>query len=186
MKLLHAIRCLFHLFLLPRSQLVLENLALRQQLAVLSRQWPRPALRRRDRLFWVCLTKLYSGWRSALVVVQPDTVIRWHRQGFRRWQRWKSWTKRAGRPPLPKEVRTLIGRMSRDNPTRGAPASRPNCVFWAMRSPMRGQPNTCRDDGTQIALIGWATAEKGISDRGQVNVAHFAILNRVFEQVQFS
>jgi len=121
MKLLRAIRCLFRLLLLPRSQLVLENLALRQQLAVLSRQRPRPPLRRRDRLFWVGLSKLYSGWRSALVLVQPDTVVRWHRQGFRLWWRWKSRTTRAGRPPLDKEVRDLIRRMGRDNPTWGAP-----------------------------------------------------------------
>ncbi|HEY7310280.1 MAG TPA: integrase core domain-containing protein [Gemmataceae bacterium] len=121
MKLLHAIRCLLRLLLLPRSQLVLENLALRQQLAVLCRQRPRPPLRRRDRLFWVGLSKLYSGWRSALLLVQPDTVVRWHRQGFRLWWRWKSRTTRVGRPPLDKEVRDLIGRMARENPTWGAP-----------------------------------------------------------------
>lgn len=121
MKLLHVLRCLLRLFLLTHNQLILENLALRQQLAILSRQLPGPPLCRRDRLFWVCLSKLYSGWRSALVLVQPDTVVRWHRQGFRLWWRWKSQTKRAGRPPLDREVRALIQRMSRENPTWGAP-----------------------------------------------------------------
>jgi hypothetical protein len=71
------------LFAPPPSQLVLENLALRQQLAVLSRHRPRPALHRRDRLFWVFLSRIYSDGRSALIVVQPDSVVRWHRQGFR-------------------------------------------------------------------------------------------------------
>jgi len=107
--------------MLPRSQLVLENLALRQQLVVLSRQRPRPSLRRRDRFFWVCLSKLYSGWRSALVVVQPETVVRWHQQGFRLWWRWKSRVKRVGRPRLAKEVRALLQRMARENATWGAP-----------------------------------------------------------------
>jgi putative transposase len=120
MKLRHVLRCFLHLLLLPRSQLILENLALRQQLAVLNRQRPRPPLRRRDRLFWVCLSKLWSGWRSALVVVQPDTVIRWHRQGFRLWWRWKSRSKRVGRPPLDKDIRTLIVRMAQENPLWGA------------------------------------------------------------------
>jgi putative transposase len=121
MKLLAAFRWLLRILVVSRSQLVLENLALRQQLAVLSRQRPRSALRRWDRLFWVCLSKLWSGWRSALVLVQPQTVIHWHRQGFRLWWRWKSRNKRVGRPPLDEDIRVLIGQMARDNPTWGAP-----------------------------------------------------------------
>ena len=121
MGLIRGAWCVLHLMMLPRSQLVLENLALRQQLVVLSRQRPRPSLRRRDRFFWVCLSKLYSGWRSALVVVQPETVVRWHQQGFRLWWRWKSRVKRVGRPRLAKEVRALIQRMARENATWGAP-----------------------------------------------------------------
>ena len=62
---------------------VLENLALRQQLAVLMRTAKRPPLRSTDRLFWVLLAKGWRNWRSALVVVQPDTVVRWHRQWLR-------------------------------------------------------------------------------------------------------
>jgi transposase InsO family protein len=121
MGLIRGIWCVLRLLLLSRSQLVLDNLALRQQLAVLSRQRPRPNLRRRDRLFWIGLSWLYSGWRSTLVVVQPQTVIRWHQQGFRWWWRWKSRAKRRGRPPLDKDIQTLIRRMARDNPTWGAP-----------------------------------------------------------------
>jgi putative transposase len=121
MGLLRRVWCVLRLLLLPRSQLVLENLALRQQRAVLTRQRPRPNLRRRDRLFWVGLSWLYSGWRSSLVVVQPETVIRWHQQGFCLWWRWKSRAKRVGRPPLAKEIQVLIQRRSRDNPTWGSP-----------------------------------------------------------------
>ena len=66
----------------PRD-LALENLALRQQLTVYKRLHPRPQLRRRDRLFWIWLSKLWGGWRQALVIVKPDTVISWHRHGFK-------------------------------------------------------------------------------------------------------
>jgi putative transposase len=121
MGLIRGVWCVLRLLLLPRSQLVLENLALRQQLAVLSRQRPRPPLRRRDRLFWIGLSKCWSGWRSALVVVQPETVVRWHQQGFRLWWRWKSRAKRVGRPALAKEIQALIPRMARENLTWGAP-----------------------------------------------------------------
>jgi putative transposase len=121
MGLIRGAWCVLHLMLLARSQLVLDNLALRQQLVVLSRQRPRPSLRRRDRFFWVCLSKLYSGWRSALLLVQPETVVRWHQQGLRLWWRWKSRVKRVGRPRLAKEVRALIQRMGRENATWGGP-----------------------------------------------------------------
>ena len=69
---------------------VLENLALRQQLATLTRARQRPQLRARDRLFWVALARAWRGWRTALVVVHPDTVVRWHRQWLRR-----RWTQRS-------------------------------------------------------------------------------------------
>jgi len=121
MKLLSVIGCILRLLVLSRSQLMLENLALRQQLAVLNRQRPRPTLRRGDRLFWVYLSKLWLGWRAALVLVRPDTVIRWHQRGFRLWWHWKSRTKRVGRPLLDKGIRALIQQMARDNSTWGAP-----------------------------------------------------------------
>ena len=68
----------------------LENLALHQQLAMLKRPVPRPSLRHCDRLFWVLLTHAWRDWRSALIVVRPDTVVRWHRQWLRR-----RWTRRS-------------------------------------------------------------------------------------------
>lgn len=105
----------------PKCRLAAENLALRQQLAVYNQSIKRPRLRPRDRVFWVWLSKYWSEWSSALVIVKPDTVIRWHRQGFRLYWRWKSRTRRLGRPRIEQEVRDLIRRMSRENPTWGAP-----------------------------------------------------------------
>jgi putative transposase len=79
--------------------LVCENLALRHQLAVLRRTAPRPRLRRSDRLFWVLLSRLWSGWTDAVSVVQPATVIRWQRSGFKLFWTSKSHRNRPGRPP---------------------------------------------------------------------------------------
>jgi transposase InsO family protein len=107
--------------LLSRAALAAENLALRQQLASLERTAQRPRLRRRDRVFWVWLSKLWADWRSVLVIVQPETVIRWHREGFRLYWRWKSRNKTPGRPKIDREIRDLIRRMSRENSTWGAP-----------------------------------------------------------------
>lgn len=118
--------CRAVLFLVPaclvsRFSLAAENLALRQQLAVYQRKIKRPKLRKRDRLFWVCLSRLWSGWRSPLVLVQPATVVKWHRAGFRLYWRWKSRSKKIGRPKVEPAIRDLIRRMSRENPTWGAP-----------------------------------------------------------------
>jgi putative transposase len=97
----------------------LENVVLRHQLAVLRRAVGRPRVRRRDRIFWVGLSRLWAGWRSSLVILQPATVLAWHRQGFRLYWRWKSRSHTIGRPPLDRELRTLIRRMVRENPTWG-------------------------------------------------------------------
>jgi transposase InsO family protein len=107
--------------LVPRSTLAIENLALRQQLAVYKQSVKRPKLRPRDRIFWVWLSRLWSNWRSALAMVQPDTVIGWHRQGFKLYWRWKSRSGKSGRPPISRDIRELIRRMSRENPGWGAP-----------------------------------------------------------------
>jgi hypothetical protein len=107
--------------LVPRLSLVTENLALRQQLLVLHRSSKRPRLRHRDRLFWIALSKLWRDWRSILVIVKPETVVKWHRQGFKCCWRWKSRSGRVGRPRIDQEVRVLIRRMSRENPTWGVP-----------------------------------------------------------------
>ena len=107
-------------FLLGRASAATEILALRQQLAVLGRQSKRPRLQDRDRLFWIALKRFWPGWRNALLIVQPDTVVRWHRAGFRYYWRWKSRPK-GGRQPIDRELRALIRRICRENPTWGAP-----------------------------------------------------------------
>src|SRR3989442_13002968 len=83
-----------------RTDLVLENLALRQQLALLRRRSKRPQFALLDRLLWVWLSNQWAGWRDALHVVRPETVIRWHRQGFRAFWTWKSRRGRTGGPPI--------------------------------------------------------------------------------------
>ena len=105
-----------------RATLQLENLALRHQLGVLRRSVKRPKLTSADRLLWIWLCEVWSDWRSALVIVKPETVIAWHRKGFRLFWTWKV-RARPTRPTsrCPKEVRELIRKMSRENPLWGAP-----------------------------------------------------------------
>ncbi len=104
-----------------KSNLAAENLALRQQLAVMSQSIKRPKLRLRDRVFWTWLMRIWPHWRSALLIVKPETVVRWHRQGFRLYWRRKSQATSPGRPIVEREIRALIRRMSKENPTWGAP-----------------------------------------------------------------
>ena len=106
--------------LTSQRDLALENIALRQQLMVLQRQTGKVQLRDRDRLFWVWLRRLWPGWRRALVLVQPATVVGWHRKGFRAYWRWKS-RARGGRPRIDPSVWKLIRHMWSSNPTWGAP-----------------------------------------------------------------
>src|ERR1035437_735694 len=109
-------------FFRVRRSLLLENLALRQQLAVLKRRRRRPCLSPFDKLFWVVVHRFWSGWEQALIGVTPVTVIRWHRADFRLY--WKLISKvrtRVGRKPTPKGVRELIFRMVVENPAWGAP-----------------------------------------------------------------
>ncbi len=107
-------------FVLGRASSATEILALRQQLAVLGRQSKRPQLQDRDRVFWILLKRFWPSWRNALLIVQPATVVRWHRAGFRYYWRWKSRPK-GGRQPIDQELRSLIRRLCRENPTWGAP-----------------------------------------------------------------
>lgn len=104
-----------------RGDLVLENLALRQQLALLHQRAKRPRFGRFDRLFWVHLSRRWSRWRDVLHAVRPETVIRWHRRGFRAFWTWKSRHRGPGRPPVGSDLRVLIQKMAHANPLWGAP-----------------------------------------------------------------
>jgi hypothetical protein len=104
------------------AAIALENVALRHQLLILQRSVGRPRLARWDRVFWVWLSRVWGSWRSSLVIVQPATVLAWHRQGFRLYWRWKSKPNLLGRPTLDAEIRHLIRQMARENPTWGPPA----------------------------------------------------------------
>src|SRR6266852_8127382 len=105
-----------------RRWLLLENLALRQQLAALKRRHPRPRLTALDKFFWVFTRRFWSAWKQALIVVSPETVVRWHRSGFALYWRDISTARRmVGRRRISKQVRNLIFRMVAENPTWGAP-----------------------------------------------------------------
>ena len=120
MSVLHVFFVLIRNVVADRAELVTENLALRQQLAILEHKSKRPRLRKRDRIFWAWLSRFWSNWRSALLIVQPETVVRWHQQGFKLYWRWKS-RKKPGRPKIDAEIRNLIRRMSLENATWGSP-----------------------------------------------------------------
>jgi len=113
---LDAIRVFFR----SRVDTSLEVLALRQQVAVLKRKRPRPSLNRLDRFFWTTLRHIWPRWSEVLVIVKPETVVGWHRAGFRLYWRWRS-RSRGGRPKVSEEIRTLIRRMAVENADWGAP-----------------------------------------------------------------
>jgi transposase InsO family protein len=104
-----------------RARLEAENIVLRQQVIILSRKArSRVRLRNIDRLIFDWLCRLFPSILNAITVVKPETVIRWHRRGFRAYWRWKS-SRVGGRPKIDREIRDLIRRMSNENPLWGAP-----------------------------------------------------------------
>ena len=136
-----------------RRDLLLENLALRQQLAVLKARRPKPRLSIPDKLFWVLARRLWSGWKQSLLVVTPETVVRWHRAGFRLYWTWLSRHRvRVGRKQISKELRALIFQMVVENPTWGAPrihgelqmlgfqVSERTVSRWVQRAPKNPEP----------------------------------------------
>jgi putative transposase len=115
-SILAAIRVSFR----SRGDIAIEVLAIRQQIAVLKRRRPRPTLNSLDRLFWTTLRRFWSRWTDVLVIVRPETVIGWHRAGFRLYWRWRS-RPRSGRPKITAEIRLLIRRLAEENAGWGAP-----------------------------------------------------------------
>ena len=100
-----------------QTELALENLALRQQLAILKRNRPHPSLQGRDRIFWACLSSVWQKWRESLIVVKPETVVRWHRKGFVLYWTHLSKHHGSGRPGTGNKIRDLIRKMADANPT---------------------------------------------------------------------
>ena len=136
-----------------RRSLLLENLALRQQLAVLKRRHPKPRIGWLDKLFWVAIRRFWAEWKQSLIVVTPETVVRWHRVGFRLYWRLISRARtKVGRRQTSKEVRGLIFRMVAENPTWGAPRIHGELLMlgfdlsertisrWMKRSPRDPEP----------------------------------------------
>jgi len=136
-----------------RRDLIFENFMLRQQLAVMKRRHPRPTLNLFDRLFWVAVSRLWSQWKQSLILVTPETVVRWHRAGFRMyWRLISRVQKPIGRRPTPKEVPELIFRMAAENPAWGAPRIHGELLMlgfdisertisrWIKRAPRSSEP----------------------------------------------
>jgi putative transposase len=117
--LLHLLRLLPFL-LGGHRQLALENLALRHQLSVYKRTMMRPKLRTTDRLFWIGLARVWAGWRQSLVIVTPDTVLRWQRRFREHWAK-LSGRPTAGRPPVNADIIALVRKIAAANPLWGAP-----------------------------------------------------------------
>jgi hypothetical protein len=116
-----------------KPELVLENMLLRQQLIVLKRQMKRPALTGRDRVLLVLLASKLRTWKHALVIVQPDTVLRWHRDLFRWVWRRKSRPRRRGKPPLTGDIVALIKQMAEENRSWGAERIRGELLKLGLR-----------------------------------------------------
>jgi putative transposase len=108
-------------FFRSRYSLGLEIIALRQQLGIFKRRLPRPRMRIQDRIFWILLRRLWPAWSQVLIIVKPETVVAWHRAGFRLFWRLRSQAKSLGRPKVDAELRSLIRRMVKENPSWGAP-----------------------------------------------------------------
>ncbi len=103
------------------ANLTAKNLALRHQLIVLNRSIKRPQIKTKDRLFWIILFLFWNNWQDSLIVLKPETVVGWHKKGFRLFWRWKSRYKSPGRPRTNQEIRKLVYKMAMVNPLWGAP-----------------------------------------------------------------
>ena len=134
----------------PQADLVLENLAFRQQLAAYSRTMKQPRLKAAERLFWAALSRAWAQWRSALIVVKPATVIAWHRRGFQRYWRWRSRRELCASPSASWgwaawgssasvvrgqgfQTPSMFGRLATEDPPRAAADSESTRMFHRAR-----------------------------------------------------
>jgi hypothetical protein len=165
--------------------LLLENLALRQQLTVLKRKQRRPKVSRLDKLFWVLAHRFCSAWKSSLIIVTPETVVRWHRAGFRLyWSLISRVKKQVGRKRLSKEIRNLIFRMVAENPTWGAPrihgellmlgfdvSERSRPKIWSGSTRWPSLPEFWRATGWSLASI--QRAAQPLDENRELGFIHF-------------
>src|SRR2546427_7898440 len=146
---LNAMLSLFRMILLilgGYEQVALENLALREQLAIFQRSVPHPKIRPTDRLFWVCLRKVWKEWKSALVIVRPATVLDWQRRRFRRYWSQLSRHTNPGRPRTNADIRKLVKTMAEANVGWGAPRIHGELLkLWESRFLNVRFPDSCRN-----------------------------------------
>src|SRR5260370_23269382 len=147
-----------------RAELEAENPILRQQINVLCRRMPkRPAPTNVDRFLFVWLYRWFPSTASGIAIVRPETIIRWHRVGFRAYRRWRS-RNRVGRPKVSAELRALISKMSRANPLCGTPRrARQRSVAIQLFACSAGNVQRQRSslpgpNSTQRVSNGWKTA----------------------------
>src|ERR1700757_2251146 len=137
-----------------KLRLEVENAVLRHQLIVLRRRLHgRVRLTNHDRWFFIQLYRWFPSILQAFTIVRPETLLRWHRAGFRFYWRWKS-RPLGGRPPIDMELRVLIRRMSLENPLWGRHAFTANCSSSGLRSRSRASPSTSSNDGGPPARDG--------------------------------
>jgi len=140
-----------------QTELAMENLALRQQLSVLKATAKRPKLNWSDRAFWSFLSRFGSGWSRALAIVQPEAVIGWHRMMFKFYWTWKSKrAKHSGRPKVSADIRKTIARMTRENPTWGAPRVQKEMALLGYEV-SESTICRCRDRSTKPPSQTWRT-----------------------------
>jgi hypothetical protein len=156
-----------------RVELEAQILALRHQLAVLQQAAPRrPRFSRADRLFWVLLSRVWTGWRRTVHIVRPATVVCWHRRLFALHWRWRSTRPRIGRPTVAPDIRDLIRRMNRANPLRGAPR-------------IHGELRKLGLDVSQTTVekVSWASTHLAVTDVAHVpEHARLAAGDRLFHR----
>ena len=160
-RLRHLLGWVFSVFR-SREELFLENLSLRQQLLALHAKRPRSRPSSVDKLFWVVLRKVWSGWKRSLILVTPDTVVRWLRTGFRLYWSWISRSRKVeGREPISREVRDLILRMGAENLTWGAPRIHGELLKLGFDVSERTARILIQPSAFFVSRIAWAPVVRG-------------------------
>ncbi len=138
------------------KQILVQNLALRHQISVLKRNVNRASLKNNDRLLWIILSIFWNNWKSALLIVKPETVIKWHRKGFKLFWKWKA---KPGRPKIPKIHINFIRKISYENPLWGADriAGELKMKFGILHSPSTIQKYMIKQHKPRKPTQNWKT-----------------------------